>query len=168
MGSKEKIKLTFLRLFYNSPSKYLIFKVFFKNFLRPMAVLGYLAKLKKGLGLAFCAHFLHNFFCKNALYLIFYQWTKFQFHTFFLSQDIKQNVIKFLFRQLMTLYTLLFFLGQPLKYWLTGEERGEDENTKIWISQERKELFRWNKKHLSKFLKGYHLVKNKNLIENSR
>ena len=27
--------------------------------------------------------------------------------------------------------------------------RAEDENTKIWISQERKELFRWNKKHFS-------------------
>ena len=25
------------------------------------------------------------------------------------------------------------------------EKRGEDENTKIWISQEPKELFRWNK-----------------------
>ena len=47
-------------------------------------------------------------------------------------------------------------------------KRGEDKNTKIWISRERKELFRWNKKHLSKFLKGYDLVKNKNLIKNSR
>ena len=32
------------------------------------------------------------------------------------------------------------------------------------ISRERKELFRWNKKHFSEFLKGYH--KNKNLIKN--
>ena len=29
--------------------------------------------------------------------------------------------------------------------------------TKIWISRERKELFRWNKKHFSEILKGYHL-----------
>ena len=28
-------------------------------------------------------------------------------------------------------------------------ENGEDENTQIWISRERKELFRWNKKHFS-------------------
>ena len=28
-----------------------------------------------------------------------------------------------------------------------SEKRGEDEYTKIWISRERKELFRWNKKH---------------------
>ena len=27
------------------------------------------------------------------------------------------------------------------------EKKGEDENTKIWISQEWKELYRWNKKH---------------------
>ena len=27
------------------------------------------------------------------------------------------------------------------------DKRGEDENRKIWISQERKELFGWNKKH---------------------
>ena len=26
-------------------------------------------------------------------------------------------------------------------------KREEDRNTKIWISRERKELFRWNKKH---------------------
>ena len=48
------------------------------------------------------------------------------------------------------------------------EKRGEDEKTRIWISLEQKELFRWNKKHCSEFLKGYHLVKNKNLIKNSR
>ena len=29
------------------------------------------------------------------------------------------------------------------------EKRGEDENTKIWISWEGKELFRWNKKEIS-------------------
>ena len=42
-----------------------------------MAVLGYLPKLKRGLGLASDAHFLHNF----------------QHHTFFHSQDIEQNVL---------------------------------------------------------------------------
>ena len=29
------------------------------------------------------------------------------------------------------------------------ENGGEDENIKIWISGERKELFRWNKKYFS-------------------
>ena len=58
-----------------------------------MAVLGYLTKLKRGLGLAFGAYFLHNFSIKNVLYLILYQLTKIQCHTLFLSQDIKQNML---------------------------------------------------------------------------
>ena len=41
-----------------------------------MAVLGYLPKLKRGLG-----------------YLILYQWIKFQCRTLFLSQDIKRDVL---------------------------------------------------------------------------
>ena len=48
------------------------------------------------------------------------------------------------------------------------KKRGEDGNTKIGIFQEQKKLFRWNKKHFSQFLKGYHLVKNKTLMKNSR
>ena len=31
------------------------------------------------------------------------------------------------------------------------EKREEEENTKIWIPGERKELFRWNKKQFSVF-----------------
>ena len=37
-----------------------------------------------------------------------------------------------------------------------GEKR---KNTKIWISPDQKELFIWNEKQFSKFLKVYHLVK---------
>ena len=55
-----------------------------------MAVLGYLAKLKRGLGLPFCEHFLHDFFCKNGSYLILYRLIKFQCHTLFFFQVIKQ------------------------------------------------------------------------------
>ena len=58
-----------------------------------MAVMGYLPKLKLGLGLAFGAHFLHDFSMKVFPYLKLHQWTKFQCHIFFPSQDIKQNVI---------------------------------------------------------------------------
>ena len=47
------------------------------------------------------------------------------------------------------------------------EKKKEDGNTKTWISQKWKEIFRWNKKHFSYFLRGYHLVKNKNLMKNS-
>ena len=37
--------------------------------------------------------------------------------------------------------------------------KGRGKITKIWISRERKELFQWNKKHLSQFLKGYYSVR---------
>ena len=58
-----------------------------------MTGLRYLEKLKRGLGLVFGAHFLHEFYIKKFLYLILYQQTKFQCHTLFLSQDIKENVL---------------------------------------------------------------------------
>ena len=58
-----------------------------------MGVLGFSAKSKRGLGLAFGAHFLHEFSIKNVTYLILYQLIKFQCHTIFLSQDIKQNAL---------------------------------------------------------------------------
>ena len=41
----------------------------------------------------------------------------------------------------------------------SGNWKGRGKITKIWISRERKELSRWNKKHLSQFLKGYYLVR---------
>ena len=52
----------------------------------------YLPKSRRGLQLTFVAHFLHDK-SKNILYLILYQLTKFQCHTFFPFQDIKQNVL---------------------------------------------------------------------------
>ena len=57
-----------------------------------MPVLNYLAKLRRDLGLAFDAHFLHDFSLKMSLFTAL-QWTKFQCHTLFLPQDIKQNVL---------------------------------------------------------------------------
>ena len=58
-----------------------------------MAVSGYIAKLKRGLGRAFGAHFPHDFFHEDVPYLILYQWAKFQRHTLFPSQNITQNVL---------------------------------------------------------------------------
>ena len=56
-----------------------------------MAVLSYLPKLKGSLGRAFGAYFRRDFSLKSFLFNI--QLRKFQCHTFFLSQDIKQNVL---------------------------------------------------------------------------
>ena len=66
---------------------------YFKTvFLHAMAVLGYLSKLERGLGLAFGAFFLPDFSIKIIPYLILYQWTKFQCDTLFLSQDFRENM----------------------------------------------------------------------------
>ena len=131
------------------------------------AVLGYLPKLKRGLGLASEAHFLHDFPIK--IFLIQYSINRQSFNviTFCFSRYQTKCFIKFLFIQLMTSYTLRLIFNQPLKQWSTGRERGEEGNTKIWISREQKELCRWNKKHFSWNLKGYHLVRKTNLIKNS-
>ena len=59
-----------------------------------MAVLGYLPKLKRDLGLACSAYFPHDFSMhKNVPCLILYQWKKFQCCTFLPSQEIKQNAL---------------------------------------------------------------------------
>ena len=81
-----------------------------------MAFLGYLPKLKLGLGIAPGTHSLHDFSIKMF----------FIFNT--LSID---KVSMFLFRQLMTSQILRFIFHQPLKQWLTGRKRGEDGNAKI-------------------------------------
>ena len=81
----------FLNLFRNlksdlslAPGPFLVCKGCFEIF----------TKSKKGSGTSFWCTFSAWFFHKNVLYiLILYQWTQFQCHTFFLSQDIKQNVL---------------------------------------------------------------------------
>ena len=85
-----------------------------------MAVLGYLAKLKIGLRLAFGAHFVHDF-------SISFSVTPY----FFLKIS---NKMKSLFRQVTISQTLTFFLNQPQKQWLAEKKRGEDKYTKILIS----------------------------------
>ena len=56
-----------------------------------MTVLGYLPKLKKGLGILFGAIFPHDFFIK--VVLITLSFDSFNVVPFFPSQDIKQNVL---------------------------------------------------------------------------
>ena len=111
----------------------------------------------KGSGTSFWCTFSAWIFKKNAVYLILYQWAKFHCQNFFPSQDIKQNLL--LSSYLENWWRKIYLRKQ----WLTGWQRGEDGNTKIWIFWEEKEAFRLN--HLSKFLKGYYLVKN--LLKNS-
>ena len=69
-----------------------------------MAVLGYLPKLKRGLGLAFGALFVHDFSIKNVPYLIpnLSVGKVLRQYLFPLSKYQTECVIRFLFRQLMT------------------------------------------------------------------
>ena len=80
-------------------------------------------------------------------------------YLFSFSRYQTKCVIEFLFRQLMTSWTLRLIFDHPLKQCSTGRKRGKVRNTKNWISWERKELFRWNKKHFSLLSKSNHLVK---------
>ena len=57
-----------------------------------MAVLGCLLKLKRGLGLALGAYFLHGFSLKMFFILYFINGQNFNVIPFFPFQDIKQNV----------------------------------------------------------------------------
>ena len=66
--------------------------LFFKDFLACNGYFGLFRKIKKGSGASFWCTFSEWFFHKNVPYLVLYQWTKFQCHTLFLSQDVKQNV----------------------------------------------------------------------------
>ena len=106
--------------------------LFLKALLAWNGCFGLFSKIKIGSGSSIWFPFSAWFIHKNVPYLI-------------LSRYQTKCVIKLLFRQLMRLQTLRFLLDQPLKQWLTGKKRGESQNTKIWVSQEPKELFRWNK-----------------------
>ena len=85
-----------------------------------MAVLGYLPKLKEGLGLAFGAHFLHDFSLKNVLFNTLSTDKVSMSHLFSFPRYQTKRVIKFLFSQLMISQTIGFMLDQPLKQWLTA------------------------------------------------
>ena len=89
-----------------------------------MVVLGYLEKLENGLGLAFGTHFLHDFYIKMFGFNTLSMDKASMSHLISFSRYQTKRVIKSLFRQVMTLQTLRFFLDQPLKQWLTGNKRG--------------------------------------------
>ena len=118
--------------------------LFLKEFLACNGFFGLFTKVKKGSEMVsiFCMIFQWKCSLFNILSL---DKVSISYLFSFLRNETKW-LIKFLIRQLMTSKTLRFIFHQPLKQWLTGRKRGEDGNTKIWISQERKELFRWNKK----------------------
>ena len=118
LGSKEKIKLNFLRLFGNPFSKYLIFK----RISQVQWLFWVIQQNEKGIW----GQLLVHIFCKNVPYIILYQGLKFQCHIFFLFQDIKQNV-------------LLSFLGSTCKARADRKkERRKRKYTNLNISKTRR------------------------------
>ena len=122
--------------------------LFLKEFLACNGFFGLYTKIKKGSGNSLWCTFFAQFSNKNIFNTLSMDNVSMSYLFSFLRYQTK-CLIKFLYRQLMTSQALRFIFNQPLKWWLTGRKRGEDGNTKIWISQERKELFGWNKKHFS-------------------
>ena len=84
---KEKIKLTFSRLFIIL----LQYILFLKEFFACNGCFGLFTKIEMGSGASFWCTFSAWLFHKNVPCLILYQWTRVQCHTFFPSQDIKQS-----------------------------------------------------------------------------
>ena len=95
-----------------------------------MAVLGYLPNIKEGLGLAFGAHFLHDFSMKMILFNPLSMSKVSMSYPFSVPRYQTKCIIKFLLNQLMMSETIRFMLGQHLKQWLTGRKSGEEGNTK--------------------------------------
>ena len=82
-------------------------------------------------------------------------------YLFSFSRYQTKRVIEFVFRQLMTSWTLKFIFDHPLKQWPTGRKTWNDRNTKRWISQEPKEI----KSSFHSFWRAIIWWKNKNLIK---
>ena len=146
------MKLPFLRIFDNSRSNI--------SLLTCNGCFGLFTKIIKRSGTGFCCTFSAWFFHKNVIYLILSMDKVSMSYFFSFSRYQTKCVIEFLFRQLMMSWTLRFIFNHPLMQWSTGRKRRKDRNTKNWIYWEWKELFRWNKKQFSQFLKDYHSVKN--------
>ena len=82
-----------------------------------------------------CDYLVHTFcmiFHKNVPYSIQLMAKVSILYLFFFSfsRYLAKCVMKFLFRQLITLQTLRFIVDQALKQWLTGRKNGEEGNTK--------------------------------------
>ena len=61
------------------------------------------------------------------------------------------------FIQINSWHHKLFHFYLSFRIWKVW--KGREKIAKNWKTRERKELFRWNKKHFPLFLMGYHLVK---------
>ena len=75
----------------------------------------------------------------------------------------KNSICKFMQANLW--HHKLFHFHLP--FWIWKVWKGREKITKVWISQEQKKLFRWNKKKFHSFWRPIIWWKNTNLIKNS-
>ena len=109
--------------------------------------------LVSGSGSSLPASLSASFLRRMISLVIFYYLTKFNYLVVFPSWDIGQYVFgNCLLTRLWShnVETKLIFQIKP--FFLHDQKF----KTKNWISWERKELLKWNKKHFSSFLKGFH------------
>ena len=156
-----------LSLFYLSANEEDFLIILFQNillskeFLVCIGCLKLFIKTKKGSGTCFWCAYSAYFFHKNGPYVMLDKMTKFQYQTYFPSQDVKQYMfLNSCIANWWCIINLRFIFDHPLEQWLTGG-RGEERINFFWTTSQRKKLFRWNKKSFFKFFKDHHLVKKK-------
>ena len=92
-----------------------------------MAILRYSTKLKRGLGLAFDAHFLDKFTIKRcSLFTTLSMHKVSMIYLLSFSRYETKCVMEFLFTQLVTALILRFIFDLVLKQGLIERKRGED------------------------------------------
>ena len=104
---------------------------------------------QKGSGISDQSLFrLQNKFKNISLFVIYYL-TKFDVYRFLMTKQflIYSKIYISKFMQVHPWHHKLFHLH--LSFWIWKVWKGREKIIKIWISRERKELFRWNKKHFS-------------------
>ena len=124
--------------------------LFLSQFLACNGCFGLLTKIKKLSGTSFWCTFSAWFFLsKCSLFntqLAKYQLTKFQCHTFFPYQDIKENILLSSYldnwwcHKLKDISSIILCSNDQQR-----KRRGEDGNTENLISREQKKLFRWDR-----------------------
>ena len=117
-----------------------IFVNFFPSF--PQRSRTSFCKLLKRSRTSFCCTCFAWFF-----YKMFFIW--YYSYLFSFSGYQTECFIEFLFRQLMTSWTLRFIFNHPPKQWLIGRKKREGQKYKKLNILRTKELFRWSKKHFS-------------------
>ena len=105
-------------------------------------------KIKRGLELVSLPHFLHNFWRKIFLLLYSINWPNFIVWLPLLCEILGNMCIAIVCKpgcDVMNFEVNLIFL---INLFFLNDQR---VMTKTWISWERKELLRWNRKHFSSF-----------------